>query len=152
VFSRSYSYHGFRSSIWSSTSIFGNQLVNVNVANVFRVAKVKRTARSSTVIPLYVLNKKNCNACWKLNFSTSLITYQSLKANQGYSIDWDFTNFTIFLIHWAVQWHYIDKLSSDTVSNHTFITINHQALFIYNRTKITAWFPVLPLKNVLPHA
>jgi len=48
----------------------------------------------------------------------------------------------------AVQWHY--KLWNDTVPNHTFITTNHQALFIYNRTKITGWFPVLPLKNVLP--
>jgi len=37
----------------------------------------------------------------------------------------------------AVQWHYVDKLSNDTVPNHTFITTNRQALFIYNRTKIT---------------
>jgi len=36
----------------------------------------------------------------------------------------------------AVQWHYIDKLSNDTVPNHSLITTNHQALFIYNRTKI----------------
>jgi len=36
----------------------------------------------------------------------------------------------------AVQWHYIEKLSNDTVPNHTLITTNHQALFIYNRTKI----------------
>jgi len=36
----------------------------------------------------------------------------------------------------AVQWHYIDKLSNDTVPNHALITTNHQALFIYNRTKI----------------
>jgi len=36
----------------------------------------------------------------------------------------------------AVQWHYIDKLSNDTVPNHTLITTNHQALFIYNRTNI----------------
>jgi len=36
----------------------------------------------------------------------------------------------------AVQWHYIDKLSNDTVPNRTFITTNHQALFIYNLTKI----------------
>jgi len=46
----------------------------------------------------------------------------------------------------AVQWHYIEKHSNDTVPNHTVITTN--ALFIYNRTKITGWFPVLPLKNV----
>jgi len=51
----------------------------------------------------------------------------------------------------AVQWHYIDKLSNDTVPNHTFITTNHQALFIYNRNKITERFPALPLKNVLSH-
>jgi len=38
--------------------------------------------------------------------------------------------------HRAVQWHYIEKLSNDTVPNHTLITTNHQALFIYNRTKI----------------
>jgi len=44
---------------------------------------------------------------------------------------------TISDLHRAVQWHYIDKLSNDTVPNHTFITTNHQALFIYNRTKIT---------------
>jgi len=31
------------------------------------------------------------------------------------------------------------------------LTTNHQALFIYNRTKIVGWFPVLSLKNVLPH-
>jgi len=37
----------------------------------------------------------------------------------------------------AVWWHYIDKLSNETVPNHTFITTNHQALFIYNQTKIT---------------
>jgi len=36
----------------------------------------------------------------------------------------------------AVQWHYIDKLSIETVPNHTLITTNHQALSIYNRTKI----------------
>jgi len=36
----------------------------------------------------------------------------------------------------AVQWHYIEKLSNDTVPNHTLITINHQTLFLYNRTKI----------------
>jgi len=36
----------------------------------------------------------------------------------------------------AVQWHYIDKLSDDTVPNHIFNTTNHQALYIYNRTKI----------------
>jgi len=36
----------------------------------------------------------------------------------------------------AVQWHYIEMLSNDTVPNHTLITTNHQALFIYNRTKI----------------
>jgi len=40
----------------------------------------------------------------------------------------------------AVQWHYIDKLSNDTVPNSTFITTNHRALFIYNRTKITGRF------------
>jgi len=39
--------------------------------------------------------------------------------------------------HRAVQWHYIDKLSNDTVPNHTFITTNHKVLFIYNRTNIT---------------
>jgi len=38
--------------------------------------------------------------------------------------------------HRAVQWHYIEKLSNDTVPNHTLITTNHQALFIYNRSKI----------------
>jgi len=27
----------------------------------------------------------------------------------------------------AVQWHYIDKLSNDTVPNHILITTNHQA-------------------------
>jgi len=37
----------------------------------------------------------------------------------------------------AIQWHYIDKLSNDTVPNYTFITTNHQALFIYIQTKIT---------------
>jgi len=42
----------------------------------------------------------------------------------------------------AVQWHYIDKLSNDTVPNHTFITITKLYLFT-NRTKITGWFPVL---------
>jgi len=47
----------------------------------------------------------------------------------------------------AVQWHYIEKLSNDTVPNHTSITTNHQALFIYNRTKIAGWFPVFPLKK-----
>jgi len=31
----------------------------------------------------------------------------------------------------AFQWHYIDKLSNDTVPNHTFITTNHRARFIY---------------------
>jgi len=36
----------------------------------------------------------------------------------------------------AVQWHYIEKLSNDTVPNHTLITTNHQALFIYNPTQI----------------
>jgi len=46
----------------------------------------------------------------------------------------------------AVQWHYIDKLSNDTVPNHTCITTNHQALFSCNRTKITGCFLVLPLK------
>jgi len=53
----------------------------------------------------------------------------------------------------AVQWPYIDtgKLSNDTVPNHTLITTDHQALFIYNRTNIAGWFPVFPLKNVLPH-
>jgi len=30
-------------------------------------------------------------------------------------------------------------------------TTNHQALFIYKRTKVAGLFPVLPLKNVLPH-
>jgi len=30
----------------------------------------------------------------------------------------------------------IDKVSNDTVPNHTLITTNRQALFIYNRTKI----------------
>jgi len=35
--------------------------------------------------------------------------------------------------HRGVQWHYNEKLSNDTVPNHT---TNHQALFIYNRTKI----------------
>jgi len=44
-------------------------------------------------------------------------------------------------------WNYIENLSSDTVPNHTSITTNHQALFIYNRTKITGWFPMLRLKN-----
>jgi len=39
----------------------------------------------------------------------------------------------------AVQGHYIDKLSNDTMLNHTLITTNHQALFIYNRNKIH-WF------------
>jgi len=43
---------------------------------------------------------------------------------------------SINLFFRAVQWHYIDKLSNDTVPNHTFITTNHQALFIYNRTNI----------------
>jgi len=47
----------------------------------------------------------------------------------------------------AVQWHYIDKLSNDTVPKHTFIYRQSQALFIYKRTKITGWFPVLPLKK-----
>jgi len=51
----------------------------------------------------------------------------------------------------AVQWHYIDMLWNDTVPNHSFITTNHQAVFIYNRTKIMGWFPVLPLKRVLSH-
>jgi len=37
----------------------------------------------------------------------------------------------------AVQWHYIDKLSNDTVPNHTLITTNHLAPFIYNRTMIS---------------
>jgi len=37
----------------------------------------------------------------------------------------------------TVQWHNIDKLPNDTVPIHTFITTNHQVLFIYNRTKIT---------------
>jgi len=51
----------------------------------------------------------------------------------------------------AVQWHYIDKFSNETVPNHTFITTNHQSLFICNRTvanrtKMTGRFPVLPLK------
>jgi len=51
----------------------------------------------------------------------------------------------------TVQWHYIDKLTNDTVPNHTLITTNLQALFIYNRDKITGLlFPVLPLKTVLP--
>jgi len=44
-------------------------------------------------------------------------------------------------------WHYIENLSNDTVPNHTLITTNHQALFIYNRTKIAGWFPVFPLKK-----
>jgi len=44
-----------------------------------------------------------------------------------------------------------NKLSSDTVPNHTFITINQQALFIYSRTKITGWFPALPLENMLSY-
>jgi len=48
----------------------------------------------------------------------------------------------------AVQWDHIDKLSNATVPNYTFITTNHKALFIYIRTEITGWFPVLPLKNV----
>jgi len=43
---------------------------------------------------------------------------------------------TNFMSHRAVQWHYIDKLSNYTVPNHTFITTYHQALFIYNQTKI----------------
>jgi len=51
----------------------------------------------------------------------------------------------------TIQWHYIDKLSNYTVPNHTLITTNYRALFIYNRTKIAGWFPVFPLKNVLPH-
>jgi len=51
----------------------------------------------------------------------------------------------------AIQWHCIEKLSNDTVPNHNLITTNHQALFIYNRTKIAGWFPVFPLKNVFPH-
>jgi len=38
--------------------------------------------------------------------------------------------------HVAVQWHCIDMLSNDTAPIHTFITTNHQALFIYNRTKL----------------
>jgi len=54
-------------------------------------------------------------------------------------------------VHRAVQCHNIDKLSNDTVPNHTFITTNHQALFIYNQTKISGRFPVLPLKNVFSH-
>jgi len=33
-------------------------------------------------------------------------------------------------------------------SNHTFITTNHQVLFIYNQPKITGWFPVLPLTRL----
>jgi len=39
----------------------------------------------------------------------------------------------------TVQLHYrlIDKLSNDTVPNHTYITTNHVALFIYNVTKFT---------------
>jgi len=48
----------------------------------------------------------------------------------------------------SVQWHYIDKLLNDKVTNHTFITTIHQALFIYSRPKITGWFPVLTLKKV----
>jgi len=49
-----------------------------------------------------------------------------------------------------VQWHYLDKLSNDTVPNHILFTTNyHQAIFIYNRTKIAGGFPVLSLKNVL---
>jgi len=52
-----------------------------------------------------------------------------------------------FEIDRAVQWHYIDKLSNDTVPNHTLFTTNHQALFIYKQTKITEWFPVFPLKK-----
>jgi len=55
------------------------------------------------------------------------------------------------VIYRAVQWHYVEKLSNDTVPNHTLITTNNQALFIYNRTKIAGWFPVLSLKIVLPH-
>jgi len=55
-------------------------------------------------------------------------------------------------MHRAVQWHYLDKLSNHAVPNHyTFITTNHQTLFIYNRTKITGWFPALPLTDVLSH-
>jgi len=39
----------------------------------------------------------------------------------------------------AVQWHYIDKLSNDTVPNHTFITTNHKALCLfYNRNTVNA--------------
>jgi len=32
-------------------------------------------------------------------------------------------------VYRVVQWHYIDKLSNDTVPNYTYITTNHQALF-----------------------
>jgi len=42
--------------------------------------------------------------------------------------------------HRADQWHYIENLSNDTVPNYTLITTNHQALFIYNRTKIAGDF------------
>jgi len=49
--------------------------------------------------------------------------------------NWMSSNFLSF--DRAVQWHYIEKISNDTVPIHTLITLtNHQALYIYNRTKI----------------
>jgi len=57
----------------------------------------------------------------------------------------------MIVVYRAVQWHCVDEFSNDTVPTRAFITTNHQALFIYNRTKITGWISVLPFKNVLSH-
>jgi len=53
----------------------------------------------------------------------------------------------IICFHRAVQWHYIDKHTNDTVPNHNLL----QPITKLYLTKIMGWFPVLPLKNVLPH-
>jgi len=62
-----------------------------------------------------------------------LLLYYSCAIIQGKPI---YAIFSHVLSQRAVQLHYIDKLSNDTVPNHTFITNNRPALFIYNRTKI----------------
>jgi len=50
---------------------------------------------------------------------------------------------TLYDTYRAVQRHYIDKHSNDTVPNHTFI-YNQSPSSIYLQTEITGWFPVLP--------